>query len=265
MTTENVLSDLACFSLAEQAEQVRWRWEQVPWPALRPDLADDALKARVALMASSELTTFTASKKFLQEFSDDLDFSTWISTWFYEESRHPQVLLRWLERLGHTVDQAWMRRGRLATPFMKSPFGTLVNNVISETVAASNYVSLAQSTEEPALRWICRSIAADEARHAAVFSHFARSHLQRSRDPREDKRLALKLLHLWTHEAAQHPVALYAAREELSRDDAPPAETVRERVRRVVGALIEQPLASEDAVERLLHARGEDGQGEAPR
>lgn len=202
-------------------------------------------------MASSELTTFTASKKFLQEFGDDLDFSTWISTWFYEESRHPQVLLRWLERLGHTVDERWMRRGRLATPFMKSPFGTLVTNVISETVATANYLSLASGADEPALQWIARALAADEARHAAAFAHFARRYLAQSKSPDEDRRLALKLLRLWLSESAQHPVALFIARE----DDAGPrpnAESVRERLLRVIGALIDRPLDCEGAIEAAL-------------
>ena len=36
--------------------------------------------------------------------ADDVDFTEWVSIWFYEETKHPDALLRWLGSFGVTVD-----------------------------------------------------------------------------------------------------------------------------------------------------------------
>ena len=144
--------------LIETAEGVRWDIADLPWSTFDPAKATPALCAIVREMAYSEQATFSATQRFMQAFGDHLDFSQWISVWFYEETRHPMVLIKWLELAGEKPDAQFVTRGRVSAPFMKSRTGTLVTNVISEVFAAEAYLGLAllsarsrRETPEPGL------------------------------------------------------------------------------------------------------------------
>jgi len=159
-------------------------------------------------IAFSELTTYSASQQFLKEFGDDADFTQWVSIWFYEETRHSQVLLKWLKTFDVKVDSKFLLQGRDISPFMKSRMGTMVTNVISEMVASANYLNLHQYIAEPVLSGIALNISHDEARHASSFYSYAKRILERSENPELDRRDALKVLYMWFQNNAgvQHPV-----------------------------------------------------------
>jgi NAD(P)-dependent dehydrogenase (short-subunit alcohol dehydrogenase family) len=98
--SEDICADALCHQLFAEAERVRRRSADIPWSSLDPSRASPALVALVREAAFSELTTHSATRRFLQEFSDDVDFTQWIAVWFYEESTHPQVLMQWLHHFG---------------------------------------------------------------------------------------------------------------------------------------------------------------------
>jgi len=223
--------------LFDEAERARWRMEELPWSALRADVVTPELKALVREIVISEATTFSATQRFLQEFADDVDFTSWISVWFYEETKHPQVLLRWLARVGASVDEAVVRRARVTTPFMKSKVATL---------AAARYVGLAERSPEPLLGAIARRLAGDEARHAASFFSFARARLAASPSAAQDRRDALKVLHVWSADRSHvsHPVHLFQG--------AIGFDAVRSRVFHLIGLLVDAPLRTADDVLREL-------------
>jgi hypothetical protein len=133
---------------------------------------------------------------------------------------------------------------------MRSRFGTLVTNIISEMVASSGYAALAARAPEPVLRTIARHLAGDEARHAASFYAYARRHLERSAEPAADRRDALKVLYLWFSGGALvgHPVNEFYSRNE-QRAVAETMEqlgfnraTPRDRIFRLVGTLLDLEL-----------------------
>jgi hypothetical protein len=247
--------------LHDEAERIRWRMEDIPWERLDRERATPALRELVRGIAYSELTTTTATARFLTDLSDDVELARWLSVWFYEETKHPEVLLRWLERVGVAVDDDFFRRGRATAPLMKSPMGTLVTNVISEMVASAGYAGLAAIAPEPVLAGIARSLAGDEARHAASFYVFAARRLERSERPDADRRDALKVLYLWFQHAerVQHPVNEFYQRTtrspegaralaDLELDLTPP----RARIFRAVGALVGLPLdGSSDLLDEI--------------
>lgn len=250
----DAIADALCIRLFDDAERVRWRMEDVPWSRLERERVTPGLLALVREIAFSELTTTTATRRFLTELGDDPDFTQWIAVWFYEETKHPQVLLRWLHQCGVGVDDGFLLRGRATAPFMKSRMGTLVTNIISEMVATAAYTSLHRFAPEPVLAGIGRRLASDEARHAASFYAYARRHLERSRDPESDRRDALKVLYLWfqDNQHVRHPVNEFYGRSErrpevaatmadLQFDRAAP----RDRIFAVIGALIDRPLDGE--------------------
>lgn len=219
--------------LAEKAERVRWNMEDVPWERLDRTRVDAGILDLVREIAFSELTTFSASQRFLKDFWDDPDFTQWISVWFYEETRHPNILLKWLRHFDVTVDDRFLLRGRGTSAFMKSRMGTLVTNVISEMVAASNYRNLALHAEEPVLAWLAGNIANDEARHASSFYSYAKRMLARSPDPESDRRDALKVLYMWfrDNDRVQHPVNEFYGRNQARSGP----ETLLARIRNGYG------------------------------
>lgn len=235
--------------LFDQAELARWKIEDVPWGSLDRTKVTPELIQLVREIVAAEATTFSATQRFLQEFTDDLDFTNWISVWFYEETKHPHVLLRWLAELGEHCDDAFLRRARVTVPFMKSRMATLVTNIVSEMVASARYMSLRAGSPEPVLGQIAARLAGDEARHAASFFLFAQRRLATSGNPDAERRDALKVLYLWSKENAQvhHPVNLFK-----SASSAQTLEATQGRIYRMVGYLIGSPLRSvDDVVSRL--------------
>lgn len=250
--------------LAEKAERVRWSFAQIPWQNIdrarvTPDLVDLVRDA-----AFSEMTTFSASQQFLKEFWEDPDFSQWVAVWFYEETRHPQVLLAWLQKAaGVHVTPDFFLRGRATAPFMKSRMGTLTTNIISEMVAAANYQNFAQACGEPVLAGITRGIAQDEARHASSFYAYAQRLLRASKQADQDRRDALKVIYMWTRDSdrVQHPVNEFLGRSQdlgeaqglrlaVHKD----LDAVRRRACRRIGQLLGLPLNGPETILEHLKA-----------
>lgn len=249
-----------------EAETARWRMADFPLDQLEPSLATPGLRRLVREAALSELTTFTASRRFLQEFSDDADLSQWIAVWLYEESRHPQVLIRWLTALGERVGSDEIVRSRATAPFIRSRMGTLVMNVISEVIAASRYLALMRSRKEPALTRIAGWLAADESRHGASFYAYARRRLLGAEEPEVERLDALKVLYFWMFEgdAVQHPVNQFRARTQGDGEMGEAAEVMRaewpplsRRVCAIVGALIDLPMSGPEDVMAMLREQSE--------
>ena len=254
-------SDARLFhDLATSAERVRWSLSELKLDDIDRTLAPPELRSVVREMAFSENATYSATQRFLDAFFDDVDFSQWISVWFYEETRHPHVLTEWLRRVGDPVTADFVVKGRVSTPLMRSIFGTLVTNLISEVTAAQAYRRLAARSPEPILGGIARLIAGDEARHAATFFRFARRYIAAA--PREsnwrERARGLEVLRAWLGgvERATHPVAQMVERLNEAGNDQGALDldftSVHKRVVRVVGLLLALPLRREDEVAPML-------------
>jgi ferredoxin len=256
-------------ALARGAEGVRWALSDVPWADVVPERAPSSLRSVVREMALSESATYSATQRFLDACFDDLELSKWMSVWFYEETRHPHVLVQWLRRVGEPIDGDFELRGRVSTPFMRSMTGTLVSNVVSEVTATRAYGHLAATSPEPVLAALARHIACDEARHAATFFMFARQRLASSPPEmsRRDRARGVEVLQAWLGgaQATTHPVAQMLERLQETGEETDPlaleASGVRVRVVRVVGLLLGLPLRRVSDVGpvlmQLLKQRGE--------
>jgi len=234
-------------ALSLVSEAVRWQLADIPWDQLDRAAASPALRLLVREMAFSEHATYSATQRFLQTYYDDVDFSSWLAVWFYEETRHPHVLALWLRTLSERFDDDLVRRGRVSTPFMKSKVGTLVTNVISELTAAHAYHAMATLSPEPVLAAIARRIAGDEARHASSFFLFARALIAREPDRARATIDALKVLHVWLNDSDQvtHPINQMVQRLGAAETGAAVLDAldldfnaVRRRVTRLIGTLL---------------------------
>ena len=247
-----------CDALAVTAERARWRWDDLPWE--RPRQATPGLPALVREIAFSELATFAASRRFLHEFGDDVDFSGWIAVWLYEEARHPRSLIAWLDGALPDFSDGEIERGRLTAPFPKTRLLTLATNVLSEQVATARYLAMSRGTADPLLSAIARHIAADEARHGASFFLYARRALAAL--PVDDgRRQVLTMLRFWLDDGGQvvHPVQLLgeraAGRTEVQAAAAAlpiPRPALERRLIAIVGHLLALPLADRADVAATL-------------
>ena len=246
--------------LARGAEAVRWPLAGLPWSELDPSTASPELRRVVREMAFSENATYSATQRFLDAFGEDIELSRWVSVWFYEETRHPYVLIEWLRRAGEDLPADFVLRGRVSTPFMRSAVGTLVTNVVSEITASQAYRYLARTSPEPVLGRIAMLIAGDEARHAASFFRFVRRQLAREhaseRGSTRERARALEVLHAWLGGAQQvtHPVQQMLDRLDAAGDRTLELDfdAIRLRVVRVVGLLLDVPLRRADDVAPAL-------------
>ncbi|WP_437588892.1 ferritin-like domain-containing protein [Sorangium sp. So ce1000] len=265
---KDVLEGLLHYRLFNEAERVRWRMEDIPWSSIDRSKITPSLVSLVHQIVLAELTTYSATRRFLQEFSEDIDFTQWMSIWFYEETKHPHALVRWLHEAGRAVSGGEIVRGRITAPFMKSRFGMLVTNIISEVHASATYVALTRTTEEPVLRQIARHLGGDEARHATGFFAYAQRAYEQSKNRDAERLDALKVLHMWLNQngQVQHPVNTVGLRtsgdQELLEDwsRATTDQTIveqhslmqqritRERILGLIGNLTEMELKTPEQV-----------------
>ena len=253
----DLLDTALYYSLFRESEAVRWKMSDIPFDAIETDKAPPALVSLMRELAAAELTTWTATNQFFEAFRDDVDFTQWLTVWLYEETKHPQALMRWLKQFGESFDVEFMVEGRKTYPFMHSKMGTLVLNILSEIETATFYLAVSQNAKEPVLKTITRNLAADEARHASSFYLYAKKRLMASDNPRRETFEALKVLFFWlvNNQNVKHPFALFANKvtgsgefDELDRILSFKTENMYKRMCTMVGNLIGVSLENKEAV-----------------
>jgi hypothetical protein len=255
----DLLDTALYYSLFREAEAVRWKMSDIPFSAIETDKAPPSLVGLMKELAAAELTTWTATNQFFEAFRDDVDFTQWMTVWLYEETKHPQALMRWLKHFGESFDEEFMLEGRKTYPFMNSRMGTLVINILSEIETATFYLSVSQNVKEPVLKLIARNLAGDEARHASSFYLYAKKRLMASENPQFEQFEALKVLYFWlvSNQNVKHPFAMFANKvagsrefDELDRILSFKTENMYQRMRTMIGNLIGVSLENKEAVRR---------------
>jgi len=258
-TNPDLLDSALYYSLFREAESVRWKMSDIPFSSIETDKAPRALVSLMRELAAAELTTWTATSQFFEAFREDVDFTQWMTVWLYEETKHPQALMRWLKHFGESFDENFMLEGRKTYPFMNSRMGTLVINILSEIETATFYLSVSRNVEEPVLKLITRNLAADEARHASSFYLYAKKRLMESKNPQFERFEALKVLYFWlvSNRNVKHPFALFANKvagssdfDQLDRILSFKTDALYARMRTMIGNLVGVPLENKEAVRR---------------
>ncbi|HET6976583.1 MAG TPA: ferritin family protein [Pyrinomonadaceae bacterium] len=253
----DMLDTALYYSLFHEAEGVRWKMSDIPFDAIETEKASPALVGVMKELAAAELTTWTATNQFFEAFREDIDFTQWVTVWLYEETKHPQALMRWLKHFGESFDQKFFSEGRKTYPFMDSKMGTLTLNILSEIETATFYLSVSRNAQEPVLKLIAQNLAADEARHASSFYVYAKKRLNESENPRFERFEALKVLYFWliSNHNVKHPFALFANKiaskaefDEVNRILGFKTEAMYARMRTMIGSLVGVPLENKEEV-----------------
>lgn len=157
------------------------------WDAFRPDLVDqEMLKIiKAACLVEANATDYAAY--LCNIFRDDPAFQRLAQAWAVEEVQHGEALARWA-KLADTTFDFDDRLARFRDGFQVqidsqesvrgSRTGELVARCMVEVGTSSYYTAIADASEEPLLREICRRIATDEWRHYALFYKTLKRYLE---------------------------------------------------------------------------------------
>jgi hypothetical protein len=165
-----------------------WRIEDVAWDRFDPAAVDTALIPLVKAAAMVERNGTDYALYLGGVFNDDPDFRQAADTWALEEVQHGDALAKWATladpswdfaaafdryRTGYTINteaDASIRGSRT---------GELIARCMVETGTSSYYTAMAEATDEPVLKQVCKLIAADEYRHFKLFYDHMRRYLSR--------------------------------------------------------------------------------------
>jgi hypothetical protein len=168
-----------------------WRIDDVRWDQFDPARLDPSLVAIVKAASMVERNGTDYGTYLNRVFHDDPAFQQAADTWSLEEIQHGDALGRWAMLADPAWDyQAAFRRYKAGyhLPLLDaessvrgSRTGELIARCIVESGTSSYYSALADATDEPVLKDICRLIAADEFRHFKLFYDHMRRYLQREK------------------------------------------------------------------------------------
>jgi rubrerythrin len=168
-----------------------WRIEDVPWDQFDPIKIDPEILLLVKAAAMVERNGTDYGTYLNQVFPDDPDFRAAADRWSLEEVQHGDTLGRWamLADPAWNFEQAFARyKAGYQIPMPQagasvrgSRTGELIARCMVESGTSSYYSALADASEEPVLRAICKLIAADEFRHFKLFYDHMKRYLKRER------------------------------------------------------------------------------------
>ena len=167
-----------------------WSPDALPWAAFDPERVDARFVPLVKAASMVESNGRDYAAYLNRVFAADPEFGAAMDVWAEEEVQHGEVLGRWAALADPGFDYesalARFRAGyRISIDADASVRGSLTGELIArcmvEVGTSSFYSALADATDEPLLKAICRRIAADELRHYSVFYRNMKRYLAEER------------------------------------------------------------------------------------
>jgi rubrerythrin len=167
-----------------------WTLDDISWRDFDPARVDPQI---VPLVKAASLVEANAAdyRAYLKNvFRDDDRFCRAVENWTAEEQQHGAALARWARLADPEFDfDAAFRRFTegfridvdARTSVRGSRTGELVARCMVETGTNSFYTALAEKTDEPVLKEICRRIADDEHAHYWLFHRHMARYLRQER------------------------------------------------------------------------------------
>lgn len=165
-----------------------WRLDEVPWGDFHPSKVDPSIIPLVKAAAMVERNGTEYAVYLRSIFRNDPAFGQASDNWAIEEVQHGDALGSWAQ----LADPGWDYMAAFAryqagyklqldveTSIRGSLTGELIARCMVETGTSSYYTALAEATDEPVLKHICRLIAADEYRHFKLFYDHMHRYLAR--------------------------------------------------------------------------------------
>ena len=198
-----------------------WHIDELGWDRFDPSKVDPEIVPLIKAAAMVERNAADYVTYLTRVFADDPDFIAAVEHWGVEETQHGDALGRW----GMLADPAWdftaaFERYRAGyqiqldaeASIRGSRTGELIARCMVETGTSSYYTALGEATEEPALKQVCRLIAADEYRHFKLFYDHMKRYLARE-NLSFSKRLRVALGRIGETEDDELAFAFHSANE----------------------------------------------------
>ena len=198
-----------------------WHIDEVGWDRFDPSKVDPEIVPLIKAAAMVERNAADYVTYLTRVFADDPDFCAAVEHWGVEETQHGEALGRW----GMLADPGWdfsaaFERYRAGyhiqldaeASIRGSRTGELIARCMVETGTSSYYSALGYATEEPALKQVCRLIAADEYRHFKLFYDHMKRYLARE-NLSFSKRLRVALGRIGETEDDELAFAFHSANE----------------------------------------------------
>ncbi len=167
-----------------------WSLNDVAWDSFAASQVDPDIVPLVKAAAMVEKNGLDYAVYLGRVFADDPDFRQASDNWAIEEVQHGDALGKWATLADPTwdFDAAFQRyRNGYKLPLdvdasvRGSRTGELIARCMVETGTSSYYTALADATDEPVLKQVCKLIAADEYRHFKLFYDHMRRYLGREK------------------------------------------------------------------------------------
>ncbi|HUJ99354.1 MAG TPA: ferritin-like domain-containing protein [Stellaceae bacterium] len=161
-----------------------WTLDDIPWGLFDLEKVDREYLPIIKAASVLERNGARYAEYLCSVFHDDRAFCEAAAHWAVEEIQHGNALGRWAMLADPGFDhsaactrfaQGFPIETHATASVRGSRAGELVARCIVETATSSYYTAVADASDEPVLRTICRHIAADEFRHYKLFY----SHLRR--------------------------------------------------------------------------------------
>ncbi|WP_419996416.1 ferritin-like domain-containing protein [Streptomyces boninensis] len=247
-------------------ERNHWQLTSIDFSAVRQDLVKPEYVTIAKSAVMGESNVIAAVHGFLNEFVDDYDFSTFAVIWGNQEVQHHYMFKAWLEAVGERTDDAAVAAMRAPYDPGLTPSATLATNIISELTVNHIYRRVAEAVDEPVLATLLRNASRDEAGHAREFIHYCR---QRLAHHPEEMASVLETLYVYTSDKRiKHPVAIFKSNLTELQDhetidtafelflesvaDAEELQQLQDKIRRVIGGIVDKDLSSNGKVRRSL-------------
>ena len=198
-----------------------WHIDELGWDRFDPSKVDPEIVPLIKAAAMVERNAADYVTYLTRVFADDPDFIAAVENWGVEETQHGDALGRW----GMLADPGWdfaaaFERYRAGyqiqldaeSSIRGSRTGELIARCMVETGTSSYYTALGEATEEPALKQVCRLIAADEYRHFKLFYDHMKRYLARE-NLSFSKRLRVALGRIGETEDDELAFAFHSANE----------------------------------------------------
>ena len=198
-----------------------WHIDELGWDRFDPSKVDPEIVPLIKAAAMVERNAADYVTYLTRVFAEDPDFIAAVEHWGVEETQHGDALGRW----GMLADPGWdfaaaFERYRAGyqiqldaeASIRGSRTGELIARCMVETGTSSYYTALGEATEEPALKQVCRLIAADEYRHFKLFYDHMKRYLARE-NLSFSKRLRVALGRIGETEDDELAFAFHSANE----------------------------------------------------
>lgn len=164
-----------------------WSRNDIPWHSFDPARVNPEI---VPIVKAASMVEYNADdyRVYLQNvFHDDERVRTALEQWSVEEIQHGRVLGEWAELADPEFDfeasfDRFVRNFNFPLDVSQSIRGSRVGELVArcmvETGTSSFYSALADASEEPVLKEICRRIAEDEIAHYYLFHSSLRRYLK---------------------------------------------------------------------------------------